>query len=173
MVAASGRSTAMSRVLVVDDEAEFRTMLGRSLEAEGLEVLQAPDGPAALEQLAAAAPELMVLDVVMPGMDGFGVMAAMRQRGLAPGTRVVMMTCRTSERDHVRGWELGADDYLTKPFESEALAERLRRLLMSTPETLRSHRAAELEKAALLDRLEAAMRRPRRPPRPGLLAETA
>jgi DNA-binding response OmpR family regulator len=72
------------------------------------------------------------------------------------------MTCRTSERDHLRGWELGADEYLTKPFDADLLTERLRHLLVSTPEMLSARRAAELEKAALLDRLESAMRRPPR-----------
>jgi DNA-binding response OmpR family regulator len=105
---------------------------------------------------------VLILDIMMPGMDGFELLTALRAGGLAPTTRIVFMTCRTSERDHLRGWELGADEYLTKPFEPEVLAERIHELLASTPEMLASRRAAELEKAALLDRLEAAMRRPRR-----------
>jgi two-component system cell cycle response regulator len=94
-------------------------------------------------------------------MDGFEVLASMRQRALAPATRVVIITCKTGERDHLRGWELGADEYLTKPVDAHALAERLRRLLTSTPDALRTRRVAELEKAALLDRLETVFRRPR------------
>ena len=152
----------MATVLVVDDEPDIRTIVALSLEGDGFEVRTAATGREALAALTDDPPDVMILDVMMPGMDGFEVLTSLRQEGLAPHTRVVITTCRTSERDHLRGWELGADEYLTKPFEPEVLTTRLRNLLASTPEMLRSRRAAELEKAALLDRLEAAMRRPRR-----------
>jgi len=152
----------MASVLIVDDEPDIRTIMTLTLEGDGFEVRAAGSGPEALEVLAEDPPEVMILDIMMPGMDGFEVLTSLRQQGLSPATRVVIMTCRTSERDHLRGWELGADEYLTKPFEPEVLATRLRNLLAATPEMLRSRRTAELEKAALLDRLEAAMRRPRR-----------
>jgi len=152
----------MPSVLVVDDEQDLRTIVRYSLEGEGFDVSLAANGPEALECVAREVPDIMILDIMMPGMDGFELLATLRQRGMAASTRVVIMTCRTSERDHLRGWELGADEYLTKPFEADVLAERLRRLLVSTPEMLSSRRTAELEKAALLDRLESAMRRPRR-----------
>jgi DNA-binding response OmpR family regulator len=153
---------AMALVLIVDDEPDICTIARLTLVGEGYEVAVAANGAAALVALAESPPDAMLLDVMMPGIDGFEVLATMRQRGLAPATRVVIMTCRTSERDHLRGWELGADEYLTKPFEPDLLVERLRSLLGATPEMLQRHRAAELDKAALLDRLEAAMRRPRR-----------
>ncbi len=152
----------MATVLIVDDEPDIRTIATLSLEGDGFEVRTAASGPEALEAVADDPPDGMILDIMMPGMDGFEVLTSVRQQGLCPTTRGVIMTCRTSERDHLRGWELGADEYLTKPFEPEVLANRLRNLLASTPEMLRSRRTAELEKAALLDRLEAALRRPRR-----------
>jgi two-component system OmpR family response regulator len=152
----------MATVLIVDDEPDIRTIVTLSLEGDGFEVRTAASGREALEAITDNPPDLLILDVMMPGMDGFEVLTRLRELGLGETTRVVIMTCRTSERDHLRGWELGADEYLTKPFEPEVLAGRLRHLLASTPEMLRSRRAAELEKAALLDRLEAALRRPRR-----------
>jgi DNA-binding response OmpR family regulator len=157
----------MASVLVVDDEPDLRMIFRLSLEGEGFEVREAADGAEGLELLAAEPPDILILDVMMPGMDGFEVLTAMRQRGLAPATRTVLATCRTSERDHLRGWELGADEYLTKPFEADELADRLRHLLSCSPDDLRARRTAELEKAALLDRLETAIRRPRRQPSVG------
>jgi two-component system response regulator ResD len=104
----------------------------------------------------------MVLDVMMPRMDGFGVLRTMRQRELAPHTRVLVLTCKTDERDFVRGWELGADHYQTKPFEPTALVDTLEDLMRTSSETLHNRRQAELEKAELLDRLESAFSRPNR-----------
>lgn len=153
----------MPTVLIVDDEPDIRTIVGLSLEGEGFNVSTAPDGPAALASVAASPPDIMILDIMMPGMDGFAVLEAMRERGLAPHTRVVIMTCRTSGRDHLRGWELGADEYLTKPFDVELLATRLRELLCSSMDVLAHRRTAELEKAALLDRLELSLPRRRVP----------
>jgi DNA-binding response OmpR family regulator len=104
----------------------------------------------------------MVLDVMMPRMDGFGVLRNMRQRELAPHTRVLVLTCKTDERDFVRGWELGADHYATKPFDPTELVDVLQELLSTSTDTLHRRRQAELEKAELLDRLESAFSRPNR-----------
>src|SRR4051812_2264787 len=104
----------------------------------------------------------MVLDVMMPRMDGYGVLRVMRQQELAPQTKVLVLTCKTEERDFMRGWELGADDYRTKPFEPEELVEHLQDLLRTSADVLHGRRQAELEKAELLDRLESACSRPTR-----------
>jgi DNA-binding response OmpR family regulator len=93
-------------------------------------------------------------------MDGYEVLRTMRQRELASSTRVLILTCKTEERDFVRGWELGADDYQTKPFDPAELVEMVHELLRTSPETLHRKRQAELEKAELLDRLESAFSRP-------------
>ena len=150
----------MPRVLVVDDDPDMCSVLAAALEAEGFEVTMARNAAAALEELGPAPPDAVILDVMMPGMDGFELLADVRQRGIAGGTRFLVVTCRTSERDHLRGWELGADDYLTKPVDVDVLGDRVRAVLAATDEELASRRSEELAKAALLDRLEAAMRRP-------------
>jgi DNA-binding response OmpR family regulator len=148
-------------VLVVDDDRDIRTMLRITLEDAGFSVREAPDGYAALAALEERAPDCMVLDVMMPKLDGYGVLKSMRQRDLAPRTKVMILTSKVQERDFARGWELGADEYITKPFEPDRLAHKLDELLRTSPELLRKKREAELQKAELLDRLEAAFSRPR------------
>jgi len=125
-------------------------------------VREAADGAAALVALEEHPPEAMVLDVMMPRMDGYGVLRTMRQRELAPSTRVLMLTCKTEERDFVRGFELGADEYQATPFEPDRVAEEVAGLLQTPDEALPRRRQAELEKAELLDRLESAFTRPGR-----------
>jgi len=150
----------VAEILVVDDDPDIRTLIRLTLESYGYQIREAGDGLAALEALEGKAPDGMILDVMMPKMDGYGVLRAMRQRELAPSTRVLVLTCKTEERDFVRGWELGADEYETKPFEPEELAARVQELLRTSEETLDRRRQAELEKAELLDRLESAFSRP-------------
>jgi DNA-binding response OmpR family regulator len=159
-------SSVMPSVLVVDDEPDICSVLALALEADGFEVAKAGDARSALAGLEADPPDVVVLDIMMPGMDGFELLGHVRQRHLAPATRFIVVTCRTSERDHLRGWELGADDYLTKPIDAAALGARVRKLLGASDDQLASRRSEELAKAALLDRLEAAMRRPAGASRP-------
>jgi len=156
----------MPRVLVVDDEPDICSVLALALEADGFDVAKAPDARTALAELESAPPDIVILDIMMPGMDGFELLGQVRQRRLAPDTRFIVVTCRTSERDHLRGWELGADDYLTKPIDPAGLGTRVRKILASSETDLAARRTDELAKAALLDRLEAAMRRPAGASRP-------
>jgi DNA-binding response OmpR family regulator len=149
----------MADVLVVDDDPDIRGMLAFILEDEGHAVRVAADGEAGLRALEQYAPDCMVVDVMMPGLDGFGMLRARRQQGLAPRSRVLILTCRTNERDYVRGWELGADEYLTKPFDPADVAAKVAELLVAAPEELSRRRVAELQKAELLDRLESAFSR--------------
>jgi DNA-binding response OmpR family regulator len=151
----------VAEVLVVEDEPAVRELIRATLDGAGFRVVEAGDGTAALRLLHETSPDAVLLDVMMPGMDGFSVLRAMRQQGLAPGARVVMLTARVEERDYVRGWELGCDDYLTKPFEPLHLARRLRELIATPAEALRARREQELQKAELLDRLESALSRVR------------
>ena len=151
----------MADVLVVDDDGDIRTMLRITLEDAGFVVREAADGYAALAALEEHAPDCMVLDLMMPKLDGFGVLKSIRQRDLAPRTKVMILTCKVEERDFARGWELGADEYITKPFEPDRLARKLDELLHTSPELLRKKREAELQKAELLDRVESAFSRPR------------
>ena len=113
-------------MLVVDDDAPVRRMLERSLAAAGFEVESASDGGAALAAAERRLPDLVVLDVAMPGMDGLAVSRRLRAKGADVG--ILMLTARDAVPDRVAGLEAGADDYLVKPFATEELVARLRAL---------------------------------------------
>jgi two-component system, OmpR family, response regulator MprA len=115
------------RVLVVDDDAPIRRMLARTLAAEGYEVALASDGGEALADVERAPPDLVVLDVAMPGLDGLAVCRRLRRKGVS--APILMLTARDAVADRVAGLDAGADDYLVKPFAPEELAARLRALL--------------------------------------------
>ncbi len=114
------------RVLVVDDDPSLRRMLERTLVAEGYDVTVAADGGAALVAVERVAPDVIVLDVAMPAVDGLAVARRLRGRGLA--TPILMLTARDAVDDRVSGLEAGADDYLVKPFAVAELVARLRAL---------------------------------------------
>lgn len=114
------------RVLVVDDEPELREMVRRYLEAEDFAVTEAGDGDAALELMKTTAPDLIVLDVTMPGRDGFEILRELRRTTNVP---VIMLTARTEEIDRVIGLTVGADDYITKPFSPREMVARIRAVL--------------------------------------------
>jgi two-component system response regulator MprA len=114
-------------VLVADDDSPIRRMLVRTLEAEGYEVVAAAGGGEALAAVEGAAPDLLVLDVAMPGVDGLAVCRRLRARGLA--LPILLLTARDAVQDRVAGLDAGADDYLVKPFATEELLARARALL--------------------------------------------
>ncbi len=114
-------------VLVVEDDAPVRRMLERTLSAEGYAVVAVADGGTALARVEAEAPDAIVLDVAMPGLDGLAVARRLRSRGVA--TPILMLTARDGVRDRVAGLDAGADDYLVKPFALSELAARVRALL--------------------------------------------
>ena len=118
---------AAAAILVVDDDAPIRRMLDRTLSADGYEVRSAADGGAALAAVEQSVPDLIVLDVAMPGLDGLAVCRRLRRRGLA--TPVLLLTARDGLADRVEGLDAGADDYVVKPFETEELLARVRALL--------------------------------------------
>jgi DNA-binding response OmpR family regulator len=155
----------MADVLVVDDDPDVVAMLHFAFEDSGFSVRTATDGKQALIAIEEHSPDVIVLDLMMPNLDGFGLLRSRRQRNLAPDARVVIITCKTSERDYVKGWELGADEYVTKPFEPDRLVRIVRELAFAQPEVLVQRRDAELQKAELLERLESAFSRPRVAPR--------
>jgi two-component system response regulator MprA len=115
------------RILVVDDEPQLRRALERALKLEGYEVLLAGDGEEALAAVAGKRPDAVVLDVLMPKLDGLGACRALRDRG--DRTPVLMLTARDGVSDRVDGLDAGADDYVVKPFALEELLARLRALL--------------------------------------------
>jgi two-component system response regulator MprA len=113
-------------VLIVEDDAAVRRMLERSLAKEGFAVRAAADGAAALALAERSAPDLVVLDVTMPGLGGIDVCRRLRQSGMQGG--VLMLTARDAVEDRVRGLDAGADDYVVKPFAIEEVVARLRAL---------------------------------------------
>ena len=132
-VAADSPAMAGARlpsVLVVEDDAPVRRMLERTLAAEGYAVDAVADGGSALAHAEAAAPDAIVLDVAMPGMDGLAVARRLRSKGVA--TPILMLTARDGVHDRVAGLDAGADDYLVKPFAVVELAARMRALLRRT-----------------------------------------
>ncbi|HUQ40544.1 MAG TPA: response regulator [Acidimicrobiales bacterium] len=146
-------------VLVVDDDASLRHVLGIVLEADGFAVEEASGGEDALRRLAEHAPTAMILDLEMPGLDGWDVLRAKRDSKLAPACRVMVLTAQTAERDFLRAWELGADDYATKPFDIDGLSEKLGDLLAMPPAELEHRRSDEIAKARFLERVERAFTR--------------
>ena len=115
------------QILVVDDEPAVRTALGRALRLDGYDVEAAADGNEALETLTSASHDAVLLDVLMPGLDGIEVCRALRRRG--DHTPILMLTARDAVADRVAGLDAGADDYLVKPFHLEELLARVRALL--------------------------------------------
>src|SRR5690349_12679806 len=114
------------RVLIVDDDAKLFELLSSYLEQNDVSALYAPDGQSALTRLEGEAVDAVLLDVMMPGMDGLHVLRRIRERSQVP---VIMLTAKGDETDRVVGLELGADDYLPKPFAPRELLARLRAVL--------------------------------------------
>jgi DNA-binding response OmpR family regulator len=114
------------KLLVVDDDAELRGLIGFALRQAGYLVVEAADGESALEMFAAEQPDLVVLDVNLPGISGFEVCRQLREQSATP---IMLLTVRNTEEDLVTGLDGGADDYLTKPFSPRTLTARVRALL--------------------------------------------
>ena len=117
----------MSRLLIIEDERPMRIGLQDCLEAEGFRVLTAPDGESGLQRVLAEKPDLILLDIMMPRLDGFAVCAELRRLGHA--MPILMLTAKSQVEDRVTGLDAGADDYLVKPFSTEELLARVRALL--------------------------------------------
>ncbi|MSO52943.1 MAG: DNA-binding response regulator [Acidobacterium sp.] len=120
----------MKRILVIEDEPQMRLGLRDNLELEGYEVETAVDGDEGLQKAAAFAPDLVILDVMLPKKNGFELCRDLRARAIT--TPIVMLTARSAETDKVLGLELGADDYVTKPFSIIELLARVRAVLRRT-----------------------------------------
>lgn len=117
------------RVLVVDDEPRMIHFIRLNLEHDGYEVIEATSGTRALELLRDRMPDLILLDVMMPDMDGFETLQLLREISTVP---VIMLTAKGEEEDRVRGLELGADDYITKPFSPREMVSRVRAVIRRT-----------------------------------------
>ena len=131
----------MKTILVVDDAPNIVELLRLYLEGAGYRTLVATDGPSAVEAHRKHRPDLVILDVMLPGMDGFEVCRAIRREADTP---VIMLTARTDDVDAIVGLELGADDYVTKPFNPRALVARVKAILRRTDGTVRLGRPIEV-----------------------------
>ncbi len=120
---------AATRVLVIDDEAPIRLLCRVNLEAEGMEVLEAADGPAGLERARAERPDVVLLDVMKPGLDGWRVAEELLDDPSTNRIPIVFLTARAELRDRARGIDLGGVDYITKPFNPVELAPMVNDLL--------------------------------------------
>jgi two-component system OmpR family response regulator len=144
----------MARILIADDSPEIRQLVSALLVEEGHKIAVAADGTKALELLKSDPPEILILDIMMPAVDGYAVLKEMRDTGLQADTKTMILTARTSESDWVRGYKLGADHYLTKPFGNQEIVDAVGFLLLTSKESLRQRAVQELDRAQLLSRLE-------------------
>ncbi len=119
----------MTRVLVIDDEAPIRLLCRVNLEAEGMSVLEASDGPSGLALAQAELPDVVLLDVMMPGLDGWGVAENLLDDASTAEIPIIFLTARAEFRDRARGLDIGGVDYVTKPFNPIELAPLVRALL--------------------------------------------
>ena len=122
-------------IMVVDDEATIREVVRKYLELDGFKVLEASTGPQALDMLHEQRPSLIILDIMLPGIDGFAITRSIRNaEEFAPLSAdgdipIIMLTARTGEADRISGFELGADDYVVKPFSPRELVARIKAVL--------------------------------------------
>lgn len=123
-------------ILTADDDPQLLRLVTRNLQLEGYEVLAASDGQQALEQVEQQSPDLVLLDVMMPRLDGFSVTHKVREFSSVP---IIILTARGQDQDKIRGLDLGADDYLTKPFSIEELLARVRAVLRRSQFSAKEH----------------------------------
>jgi len=146
-----GQGEGRIRVLVVDDEAPIRLLCRVNLEAEGMNVVEAADGRTGLDVARAAQPDVILLDVMMPGLDGWQVAEELLDDERTRGIPIVFLTARAELRDRARGIDVGGIDYVTKPFNPIELASLVRDLLervgRGEREELRREKLAELREA--------------------------
>src|SRR3954468_22283077 len=138
----------MTRVLVIDDEAPIRLLCRVNLEAEGISVIEAADGPSGLEQAREHTPDVVLLDVMMPGLDGWRVAEHLLEDERTNAIPIIFLTARAEFRARARGFDIGGVDYVTKPFNPLDLAPLVRELLerieKGERDELRGEKLAEL-----------------------------
>jgi two-component system, OmpR family, alkaline phosphatase synthesis response regulator PhoP len=137
-----------TKVLVIDDEAPIRLLCRVNLEAEDMEVIEAADGPSGVEKARAESPDVILLDVMMPGLDGWRVAEELLDDERTVGIPIIFLTARAEFRDRARGLDIGGVDYITKPFNPLELAplveSLLNRLERGERDELRAEKLSEL-----------------------------
>ncbi|MEA2516771.1 MAG: two-component system, OmpR family, response regulator [Actinomycetota bacterium] len=144
----------MARILIADDDPDIRQLVIYALADEGHAVSVAKNGREAVDQVAASAPELMVLDIMMPELDGYGVLQELQERDIKGTTKVLVLTAKGSDHDWKQGYDLGADRYMTKPFDPEELLNTVNDMLNASHTELEAKREEEQDRANLLSQLE-------------------
>ncbi|MEA2476735.1 MAG: hypothetical protein QOF16_1024 [Actinomycetota bacterium] len=144
----------MAHILIADDDPDVRALVRVALTRTDHEVIEAVDGTEAVAMLLEDPPDLLVLDVMMPGADGYEVLQEMVDSGIRASTKVLVLTAKAGESDRATGLSLGADRYITKPFDPTELAGAIEELLDSSREEIAKQRVEELERAHLLSQLE-------------------
>jgi DNA-binding response OmpR family regulator len=138
----------MTKVLVIDDEAPIRLLCRVNLEAEGMTVIEAADGPSGLEQVREETPDVILLDVMMPGLDGWKVAEQLLEDDRTSEIPIIFLTARAEFRDRAKGLDIGGIDYVTKPFNPLDLAPLVRGLLVRIErgerDALRGEKVSEL-----------------------------
>jgi two-component system, OmpR family, phosphate regulon response regulator PhoB len=137
---------AMARVLVIDDEPDVLLLCRVNLQHAGHDVLEAPDGERGLVQAMDQLPDAIVLDLMLPTLDGYGVLAALRDDERTRDIPVLVLTAKAQREDRVRCWEEGASEYMTKPFSPSALSSTLAQLIEMSSEQRDQRRADALRK---------------------------
>lgn len=144
----------MAKIHIADDETDIRQLLTFLLTEEGHEVSVSADGRAAIETMLLNPPDLLILDLMMPDMDGWAVLTEMQDYQILDSTRILVLTALGAEQDRERGFDLGADEYITKPCDEHELRKTVRGLLEKGKEELRLRRDDLRDKARLLSQLE-------------------
>ena len=144
----------MARILIAEDDPDVRCLVALALEGESHEVTTASDGVEALKSMSESLPDLLLLDVMMPNLDGYGVLDQMALSGMKDHVRVMMVTAKGSERDAKAGLEHGCDAYMTKPFDVFELLEKVTDMCSMSMGEIRAARERELDKTSLLSQVE-------------------
>jgi len=144
----------MARVLVADDDSQVRKLICRVLSENGHAVMSASDGKKAIRYFAVMQPDLLILDLAMPGTDGFQVLRAIKELAMEIGSKIVVLSGQTSEPARLRAYELGAHHYIEKPFVIEDVLEGVEQILTLPEKQLTARKDADLYKADILTRLE-------------------
>lgn len=144
----------MARIHIADDESDIRQLLTYLLTEEGHEVSTSADGRTAVEKMLLKPPDLLVLDLLMPDMDGYVVLEELAEYQILDSTRILILTAKGAEDDRARAFELGADEYLVKPCDEAELRATVANLLEQSREELRLRREDLKDKARLLSQLE-------------------
>lgn len=144
----------MAHILIAEDDPDIRKVVAHLLGSEGHTVTAVADGEQVLECLRWNAPDLLILDIMMPHLDGYGVLQHMWDSGTPDATRVLVLTARASEKDFTQSLSLGATRHMTKPFDPDELVDAVTDMLAFTADEVRSLREQERARAHLLSQLE-------------------